>query len=412
MPWLALLFWPLLLAPVARDVRPMLWATAVLYALHPMTWYYVNELRPYIALTAGSTLAGAGLFALAFPSSDPSSFRLGTNCLIVGCGLMAAMSPLGAIWATGFVTAAGWLAWRTGTLKSTLDRQNWRVLFICMALLLPIFYHYVTTLLAGVSATTLHAHRAANFVFGFYELAGLSGLGPGRDQLRVIGPNVLWNYSLQLAVACAILGTVGLFGLRALLRQRGADILIALTCVCLPLVALWILGSERSWRVVGRHMLPMLFVVNVVLAWGIVTLWRHRKAASKVIVAFGLLALASSAMSIRHGERHQREMYARAAAAAEAGMKVGGTVWWFADPLGIRYYAPSVRLQSSCASECPLGDGRRLVAWQNPATTDLEGCPRPSMAILSRRDTYDRAGAGIEHLSASGLRPVEHFERL
>lgn len=408
-PWLALLLWPLLRAPVARDVRSMLWVMAAVYALHPMTWYYVNELRPYAALTAGSTLAGVGVFSLAFPSVDPFDVRRGKQYLIVGAALMAALSPLGAIWAGGFVAAAAWLTWRTGTLRGTFDRHNWFVLAICSVLLLPIFYHYTATFVAGVSATTLYPHRAANFGFAFYELAGVSGLGPGREQLRVSGPAALSSYVLPLGVACAVLGAVAFCGLRALAHQRGADMLVALALMCLPLVALYVLGSERSWRVVGRHMLPMLFVVNACLAWGFVALRRSPRGLSRTVAIVGLLMLTSSAVSIRHGERHHREMYARAAAAAEAALRAGGTVWWVADPSGIRFYAPSIRLKPSCVPESAQDGPGQLVALENPVAADLEGCQRPAVAIFARREAHDRSGAGVNHLTAAGLRPVERF---
>lgn len=424
LPWLALALWAFWRAPVRTEAVAWLRLAGLVCLLHPLTWYYSNELRPYVMLLAGAALAGVGLMGAWQESEDPAEMRLSRHLLIIGLALLAACSAIGAIWTLAFLLPALWLAGRRHGPGLGLSRGHGLSVLLSLAVLLPVFAQYISSFLSGVTATTLHQHKLVNFGYAFYELLGLAGVGPGREALRVSPLAAVREQLPALASAAALLLAALVLGLQALRREQGARALGVLALALLPVLVLLGLAELKHWRVVGRHMVPLLFFVCLVLAAGLRAAWRPGGGRlARAITLGALLALLASSLCIRLAERHQREQYREASAEAREALARGQVVWWFADAAGPVYYGlgPQVqklvpqadydnglkhlydglpaRVVTSCAAVKP----GTLLILENPRPADLAACPPPGRVLFSRRDTFDVAGHGEAWMREHGL---------
>lgn len=425
LPWLALALWPLWRAPVRPDAVGLLRGIGLVLLLHPLVWYYTNELRPYVMLLAGATLAGTGLMGAWMESDDAQERALSRHLLIVGLALLAASSAIGAIWTLAFLLPALGLAARRHGPGLGLSRGHAWSIVLCLAVLVPVFAQYLSSFLSGVTATTLHQHKLVNFGYAFYELLGLAGVGPGREALRVAPAPALKAHALALAAA-ALLLLAGLgLGLRALWQREGRRALVVGLLALLPVLVLLGLAELKHWRVVGRHMVPLLFFVALVLAAAGQAAWRQGGWGARGAAAGALLALLASSLAIRLAERHQREQYRDAAAEAQQSLAQGRTTWWFADSAGPEYHGLGVRtyklvpqadydrglkhlydgLASRLVTDCGQVPAGSLLVLENPGAAELAACPPPSRVIYSRRDTFDVAGQGEAWMRQHGLAP-------
>ncbi len=429
LPWLLLIGWAFWVAPVEREDRVLARLAGVVCLLHPLTWYYTNELRPYVMLLAASALAGVGLLGIAWPAR-PNGARAAWHLLIVGCALLSVTSAIGAIWVLAFLPASLWLARRDpgGTLG--LGRSHIWTFAVCAVCVLPVLIQYLHSFVAGVGATTLHEHKLVNFAFAFYELTGLSGLGPGREILRVDAIGAMREQAAWVAAGALPIFCVAVIGLRALWKRQGSDLLIVLGWALVPVLILLGLAELKHWRVVGRHLLPLLFFVCLVLAAG--AHWAFTQTSSRWsrVLAVGMFAaLLVSSLSIRFAHRHEREEYRDAAAAAAQSVLRGQIVWWFADAPGPEYYGLGARVQklvpielyeiayrhlydgmlSRIVTDCSdVGPGTVLIL-ESPNAEMLAGCPPADRVIYSRQDTFDTTGAGMAWMRARGMHRQSRF---
>jgi hypothetical protein len=407
-PWLILAFYPLLRAPVAAHAIRLTHAMLLILMLHPITWYYTNELRPYIALMSGTLLTGVGLIGQYFPSEQRREWDVSRNFMICGISLMMATSALGVIWALPFAFLSIWIMYRSNGATLGLSRQNVFILLICCLILIPIAYQYVSTFLNGISASP-QGHKIVNFLFGFYEISGASGLGPGRDDLRLTAASALTPYAAPLLLYVALTGTCAAYGAVKLFQRSRSFFLPLVALTLLPLTILLTLGEVRHWRVVGRHMIPLLFFFILITAQGIISLWDDEKniLRSGVRKSFSILTLSvllASAVSITFSERHEREMYGNAAALAQQTMAHDGIVWWFADGTATDYYRLNSRLVISCMDAKPGS----LVLIKS--VEQLDHCQTPQAALMTRPNTYDSQGVGRRALEALGLKKQKNFQ--
>ncbi len=428
LPWLAVGLYAYWRAPVSRPAVSWVRWAGVLCALHPLTWYYTNELRPYVVLLAAASWAGVGLVGVWHESTDLSEARLSRHFLLVGLALLAAMSAIGAIWTLAFVVSAVVLSRSSGRFLGLESSHMWTLL-AGLLVVVPVFAQYVHSFLSGITATTLHDHKLVNFAFAFYELLGLAGVGPGRDDLRVAAGAALRAQGPAMApVAVVLIGTLAL-GLRALWcrDRRTSGLVLALSL--LPVLVLLGLAELKHWRVVGRHMVPLLFFVCLVWAAAVQSLWRQGDWMSRAWVGLMLSALLASSLSVRWAERHEHERYRDAAEAATATLDQGGVVWWFADAPGPEYFGLGARtqklvrqkdfdggqyriylgLKSRLVFDCSAVGPGTLLVLENPDPAWLEACPAPEKVVFSRRDTFDRRGAGEAWMTAHGMRVSKRF---
>lgn len=407
-PWLILAFYPLLRAPVAAHAIRWIHTMLLILMAHPLIWYYANELRPYIALMAGTILTGVGFIGQCFPSDQDGELEVSRNFIICGIFLMVATSALGVIWALPFITLSLWIMYRANGATLGFSRQNVVIFFICCLMLIPIVWQYVSTFMHGIAAAS-HGHKIGNFLFGFYEIFGASGLGPGRDDLRRTAASALIPYAAPLLLYLVLTGTSTAYGAVKLFQQNKTIFLSLICLTLLPMAILFTLGEVKHWRVVGRHMIPLLFFFTMLTAQGIISLCndeknRFRMRVKKSLSILTLSGLLASAFSITFSERHEREMYRNAAALAKETMAHNGVVWWFADGTATAYYRLTPRVVFTCVNAMPGS----VVLIVNPG--QLANCPPPEAALMSRPDTYDNQGLGRRTLESMGLKKQKDFQ--
>lgn len=396
LPWLFLGFLALLTTPVPPDGRRRVLLLAAVLFLHPMVWYYANEARPYAMILAGACVAASGMLArlsLAPGSASPA----GDARLIVGTAIMAGTSVIGVIWSVAFLLPVAGLLWHENprALRDALRLTpgNRLLALVCALILLPIGYQYAWSFLHGVSATAFHENSLQNFGFGLYEITGFGGVGPGREELRVVGAAGLVHSAGPLLLYALAVGAVLALGLRDALRRNRRATLLLLLAALLPLVVLFVLGTLKHWRVVGRHMMPLVLFFALFLACGLDALLRPavdglRRRARLALAAAALAALAVSSVLIAHAPRHSREDFRGAARMATQYLGGHQRVWWVAQSFGADYYHLPIVDPTQCAT---AGD-RAAVLLESPRDEQIAGCPEPQFIFIGRYDTEGAVG--------------------
>ncbi len=383
--------------------RTFSWLYLAVSALHPMVWQYANEARPYIMIYAGAQMLMAYLLHLhariEWQLDDSPLFSV---VFVVGGILLFGASLLGAFW----VFAAGVYA-----IHLHHRHLGWRYLAWGLhPLLLGVFavvvsllcVYYVSSLLQGAGGSQVSTTTPASLAFAAYELMGLSGMGPGRHELRNSGLAAMRPHWPQLLAAAAIIAFTAGCGLREARQRLGSrELIIVVGLALLPVFIVVLSGFVMGWRVLGRHLFATTPVFCLVLALGMAKLWDTSAGRNRVLgrlTAIACLgALATSALSMRFAEQHRKDDYRLAAAVAQDGLSRGLRVWWAADYLGAHYY----RLPGTFDYI-----GELTNVHQPPSCTDLPGvqatanltaeCLRtlspPDIVIFSRPETFDKRG--------------------
>lgn len=389
------IFWAL------RDYpRKFAWLFLTLSALHPMVWQYANEARPYIMMYAGAQMILAYLLHLhAASEKERSAEPFFLALFVVGGILLFGASMLGAFW----VFAAS-----VFVLVHHLRHSTWRELFRGVNPLLLGFMllatgvltaYYLNSLLKGAGASRLASSTPSTVLFAIYEVLGLAGIGPSRLELRTVGVTAVAPYAIGLAAAGAVLVMVLAIGLKEARARLGTRELFWLTALGLfPIVVVVFSGFAMHWRVLGRHLIAALPLLNLLWALGLATLlqtdgrpgrhWRWLLAAS------ALLFLLYASGALRFAEHHRKDDYRSAAALAQQADAQGQKVWWAADVIGARYYGLPGEfdvLGELTGMHKPLQCGNRpgVQAVANTPLPCLLTLSVPDVVILSKPETFD-----------------------
>lgn len=319
--------WLVITALALRRVR--FWPLVCLCS--PFVLYYTGEFRPYAMQIAAGALAAAALGKV-MSNKDSAGFE-GLQALCFSCLLLLLSSLTGAVWAAGVALAAliakpGWLSRKGFWLRVA----PW----LLAAAAAGVFYGY--TLLEGYRATQVRGAGVLSVFFGFYEMAGLMGLGPGRNELRG-NPAALIPWFWLLIPAALCIGTSWLIGVRAWMQSVPKRHVAATACaVALPVLALTLIGISQEFRVLGRHMSPAMPAVLLPIATSFsVRGWRKLPGAAPATLA--LLFMAWSSLNLRLLERHERDDFRQATGLAIAALAKGKQVFWQAEMHTARYYA-------------------------------------------------------------------------
>lgn len=345
-------------------------------------WYYLSEARPYIVLFAFSAIVTACLLRLVADddSSNPVWFRF----FCVGLVGLCATSLIAVPWAIGaMMAAAGWL----GVSRTRrLLRQFRYAAITAAAALMALAIYYFWTLRVGAHASDVGETRIMNIPFIFYEICGLSGLGPGRLIIRDYGIAAFQHFLPSLAFGIAAVATLGLSGMSAILTKISLRRLIWFClAVVLPSLLVFVAGYMAHMRLLGRHLMPLLPFIICFSALGLNRLFSHNHKWMHVIASATIAILLLSALEIRFSPRHQRDDYRSAAAEAQHAIRDEKRVWWAADVITGTYYnlplgSPNLTLISS------LGD------------RSVDSVLPPDLVCLSKRDIYDSSGKIDQYL--------------
>jgi hypothetical protein len=268
------------------------------------------------------------------------------------------------------------------------------------ATLLAIAWDLGTTL-RGIAVTTTPSHPLESFAFAFYEIAGIAGIGPGREDLRRLGAASLAPFAGLIATWGLVLGGLATAGVVRLLRRNTPSAAIVLAGVLLPLGILLALAETAHWRVVGRHLLPLVWWFAYAVAWGVTRRpGSPQPGVSWPLAGAAFVLLTVSSLQIAFAARHEREDYRGASRAALARDHAGDVVWWVASPFGPEYYGRDEPVRRGGSTEAD-----RFLVLLNPAAGGLDSLPAPALVALSRGETFDEHGAVARYVRTNGYRP-------
>ena len=337
--------WIVIMVLALRRVR--FWPIVCLTS--PFVLYYVGELRPYAMQMAAGALAAAALGKVS-ERRDDEPYR-GLHSVAFAALLLSCSSLTAAVWATGL--ALGVIVIRPEWLK---QRGFWFRLAPWFIGGLAISGYYLFTILHGYRAAGIEGSGIVSVFFGFYEMIGLLGLGPGRNQLRA-SPAAALTYLPIILPAFACILTAWCFGMRAWLTSTPRRVVIGAGCaLAVPILILSLAGIFMDFRVLGRHLSPGIPAVLLPIA---VCLGLRQKQwiAGALAVAFSF----ASMVCLRVFERHSRDDYRQATGVVIKALSQRRTVWWQADMNAARYYAylkggmPLVNAIQTLEAEPPSG---------------------------------------------------------
>lgn len=361
-------------------------------------WYYLSEARPYIVLFAFACINTACLLHLvgtgeSIPS--PAWFRW----FCVGLIGLIATSMIAVPWALGALTAAiFWIG------PDKFRQVAWRCrsfsIFTVTAFAVCGTY-YTWTITVGAPPSIVGRTTIDNIGFIAYELSGISGLGPGRNELREQGLHAFMPYLSQVAVTSLLLFIVYLAAASVLMpRTNRRTPMFIFLAIVLPFGLVFAAATVQPMRLLGRHVTPLLPFVLTFTAAGLNELFFSNRW-TKRIAGFGVIALLLwSALEIRFAPRHERDNYRDAAAEARTALSRGNTVWWLADAATGSYY------------RLPLNSAN-LKATSELTRQSLDILPTPDLVCLSKPDVYDSNGRIRNYLrehNFKGTRTLPAFQ--
>jgi predicted outer membrane lipoprotein len=293
----------------------------------PFALYYAGELRPYAMQIAAGAVAAAAMRKVIEGRDDGGLSGLHATA---GASLFLACSSLtGAVWSAGLwigvlIIRTDWI-WQMGFWKRVLP---W------MAGALVIASYYAWTLVNGYRAAAVGGGGLLSLGFGFYELLGLTGLGPSRSEIRA-NPQVVLRAMPILLPALMCICWAWFAGVCVWMKSATTRSVAGVACaVALPILVLAAVGVLMHFRVLGRHLSPVLPALLLPISINLASNgWKRLPAA--LAVAFGI----ASALGLRFMEKHAREDYRRATDIAIHALQEGKTVQWRADMNAARFHA-------------------------------------------------------------------------
>jgi len=304
----------------------------LLFALHPMVWFYADEARPYALQFACASVVLWSATRLMYES--PLQTR--TLCWFWGAGLaLCASSLLAAIifaaWA--FIVFVGYAQWRY------LTRAHVKICGVALLGLIALAGYYVWTVWRGAGGAKLWALGWANPAFALFEFGGFMGFSPGRVALREAGRaggaaaiSALQPYIIPIVALALVYGVIVLGSRRVwtssiprlcLIWLSGGVFAIAIVCAAV---------GFPFW---GRHLAPLFPVMILALGCCI----QQLASRLRTIMLILLLALyAASSTNQRFNEQHRKDDYRGAVAFAQASEEHGARVLWVANGLAATYY--------------------------------------------------------------------------
>ncbi len=409
----ATLFWAL------RDYpKPMAYAMLLVSALHPMVWQYSNEFRPYIMMYAGAEMLLAYVFHIeAARQNDRAPGDLGLLIFVVGGILLFGASLLGVFWVASACAYVLYFHHR----YAPQGHSNARFAFLCISVFVAttglLAAYYINSLMSGAGGSRLSGPTPSSMLFAFYEMLGLSGIGPGRLDLRDGGVGSLRPYWAGLAAASVVILVTLAAGLReARIALGNRALALMLVLGLFPIAVVVAAGFIMHWRFLGRHMIATLPLLNLLLALGVARFWRERPERFSfgrgLIPALFLAVFVASSLNFRFSDRHRKEDYQSASSIAKQEWAAGKRVWWVADVLGARYYGlpgdfdyMGELTNKHKPYECVDRPGVQAVG-DAPAGC-LGQLVTPDVVIFSRPETFDRFGVIAAYLQTRSFVKVK-----
>lgn len=334
----------------------------------PFVLYYLSELRPY-----SMQIAGGSLMLSSFAKGGLSDRKSGW-LFLAGGWILSASSLTGIIWAIG--AGIFQLVLQPSRLfdkKFLLDCAFTSPAFLILVV------HYLNPALRGQGPAPLGGDLLVSFGAAGYELIGLSGLGPGRNELRE-DPSSIGTFILTLAAGTLVFALPIAIGFWDWFKHTNRRIIIAaIAGVGAPMIVFIYLCLTRDFRFLGRHLAPVAPLIPLCVAGCFNTRgswFSFRRGIAIAALALGMI----SALSLRFADRHQKDDYKSATSLAMSYLNQGRRVVWAADS-----YVASVY-------EIPGKYDRptNWIAWSFYAADRT--LKDTDIVFLSKPDIYDQRG--------------------
>ena len=393
----------LLLAGVITAVsfrRIPLLATCLVFATacHPLLWFYMNDAQPYAMMWASMMLCCAGLygFYIANQGQLPSvEGRWNLVVLLVGMFLLSSANMLGVLWSGVLALLMIWVWW-SGTCRYRFDKVDAAIVSVFLVAMVALGSLYLFSLMRGASATRLHESNILTVAFSAYEILGLGGLGPGRDDIRVDGLVAFTGHWPRIiAGGTIILAFLGYAAWRLAIRLGVRKTLLLAVALLLPTLATLGVGYALHWRVLGRHILPAAVVLSYLAAFGLYSLLSRKNAYTRLAAIAFIASTLTSAVGYTT-LRHAKEDFAKAAEVAAEFVRDGHRVWWVANAASATHYGLPVSLKEreyQCAD--PIAPSTALVV-RNLSSECIATLAVPELILYSRPDANDQFGTITE----------------
>jgi uncharacterized membrane protein len=359
-------------------------AFVFLMCFSPMLWVYLDEARPYIFQFFGATFV---LVALWNQSKNP---YLNKNLAIFCIGALAlcGSSLTGVIFTFWFGLAFLIILIRQNAWHSIFSsKQNLIALLVTSIGMCGLGLYYFWTLTQGARASGVGKTDLLSIGFCLYELLGFSGLGPDRLSLREHGITSLKPFFLpltSLVIALTVFGTSGALYFTKSSRMHRTEIFIFAAALC-GAVSMLAVGYIAHFRVLGRHLIPALPFVLLLVSLGLLHLWQSNKKLGRAVVLSLCLLLILSSLSTRFSPRFAKDDYRTAAQIAKSGLEDEKTIWWAADSATANYYG--------------LEFSEKVINVMGLSAEELENIPLPDIVLVSKKDIYDPQNAIAFYLS-------------
>jgi hypothetical protein len=378
-------------------------AAFVLSTFHPLLWYYLDEARPYIMVFLGAVWTFCSLAGLFSRVHGDGTVAYSPWIFAAGVVILAGSNMVGVFWAASALLLALVLHWHGD--KALLLRYRLPYLALLAALaVLAAFYAY--TLTRGARATTAYETNVLTVLFAAYELLGLSGLGPGRLELRADGPTALRAWLAPLLLGSIVLGLGLLHGLLVLKNFIGPRRVAAvLAALFIPAAIIVATGFLMHWRVVGRHLMPVVPFVSLLLSLSVAALIADGRRRSLLCAAIIVTTVVVSGVLMR-SPRHAKDDYRLAAEVTRHALVNGQTVWWAAASEGTGYYQVPINRPVEQKDGCP-----RFASVNRGGAIDvsqiggqcLAQLPAPSIVVFSERGGFPSATAVKDWMRRQGF---------
>ncbi len=377
------------------------WLPALLF-VQPYFWFYNNEARPYaLEIFCGALLlAGAGEFWRQQGKGTRWAWTLALGGILLGYTTLLAPFPLAAIF-----TVCGVVAYRNGW---RIDRKCSVPVALAVVLLVPMGLYYSWTIRRGVTFPVFWKGGWKALAYVFYELTGLTGLGPPTFELREAAQTRTLAAALQQHIAefslvafTAACWLALLFaGTRQLVKERRwhafAFLILIPLASGIPMTVVGLLMKKMLW---ARHWAPLFpfYVAAMGLALkACISKPGGPRRGAGLLAGTWLALLLCSALSLRFSAKHGKDDYRMAASLAREYSAKGHPVYWAASWDCAAYYRLSL--------DAPTSDSVLPFPYV-PVAGNLSNRNQQLQPVvfLSRASIYDREGLVRTYATRHGM---------
>lgn len=377
------------------------------FALSPFAWWYLNEARAYFMLLS---LATAAYSALIICLIGPARYRTRAAWLFASSFFLACLTHM----LTVFLVPAA-LVLACWYRPNAFERSRWLAPLSVFGIPMLMLGGYYAVNLSRDTAYQYGSPSIGYFALALYEHAGFAGLGPPRNMLRTLEPQVFRDYWMWTLVGAAVLVYCAASALRRGVDPRARPLALAwMAAFSSAIAAAYFVDS----RFLGRHvaaLAPVLFVA------GMAMLTRPRQ-----WVALALIWGASD-IRCRLLPQYDKDDYRSTVGDVIARhSNRAGLIAWAADPLTANYYGLQLEDRDRARYyEFDYAAGIRRASWpfrargviaenwKPDAVRRLGDSQRalgaPIYLALSKPDIYDAHAGWARLLGERHATPVTRY---